>query len=166
MGYDSSNNNNQQNIQPLYADEGRKQRVEQIGGRAELAWHQHCLAHGMRFEPLADDRVSTRESCCKPDVLTNGRATELMAYDWGNKPFPFRFLKIPYHKLKYGEEYPSGKFVMLNHEETYAVSVPMTEDVDFTDYCDDNYGKPMKQACYAVGKCHRFKLGKIDPLKN
>ena len=149
-----------------YADAGRKERVESIGGRADLVWHEHCQASGFRFMPLADDRLSTRESCCKPDVTTNGRGTELMMYDWGDKQFPFNYMNVPKHKLKYGEDYPDGKFVLMNHDETYAVSVPMVETVDKWGDYPDNYGKPMKHARFKVAKCHKFKLGKVNKLKN
>lgn len=151
---------------PRYADEGRKLRVESIGGRADLTWYQHCQASGLRFMPLADDRLSTRESCRKPDVMTNGRATELMMYDWGDKPFPFTHMNVPWHKLRYGEEYPDGRFVLMNYDENYAVSVSMTEEVDDIGYYPDNYGKPMKHARFKVAKCHKFKLRKVPTLKN
>ncbi len=157
---------NKKKITPRYADEGRKQRVESIGGRADLVWHEHCKSSGFTFMPLADDLGSTRELCCKPDVMTNGRATELMMYDWGDKPFPFSYMNVPVHKLKYGEDYPDGKFVMVNYHETFGVSVLMTEDVDGYAYYPDNYGKPMKHARFKVAKCHRFRLGKVNKLLN
>lgn len=157
---------NSNKVIPKYADAGRRERVKSIGGRANIAWHEHCEASDIPFMPLADDLASTRESCCKPDVLTNGRATELMMYDWGDKPFPFPYMNVPVHKLKYGEDYPDGKFVMMNYHETYAVSVLMVEDVDDYAYYPDNYGKPMKHARFDVAKCHRFKLGKVNKLLN
>ncbi len=89
-----------------------------------------------------------------------------MMYDWGDKPFPFKYMNVPWHKLRYGEEYPNGWFVLMNYEETYAVSVSMTEEIDDDDYYPDNYGKPMKHARYKVAKCYRFKLGKVDKLLN
>ncbi|MGJ8653818.1 MAG: hypothetical protein ACSHX8_11130 [Opitutaceae bacterium] len=151
---------------PTYADAGRKLRVETVGCRANIVWHMHCEKHGFKFEPLADDRLSTRDSCCKPDCLTSGRATELMMYDWGDRSFPFEYLKVPYHKLRYGQDYPDGKFVMMNYHETHAVSVPMTEDHDGTEWVTDNYGKPMLCAKFHKSKCHLFPLGKVDPLRN
>ena len=158
--------NEDERITPLYADSGREKRVTQIGGRAVIAWQEHCQKHDLRMEPLADDRISTRESCCKPDVKTNGRATELMMNDWGDIPFPYRFMNVPFHKLWYGQDYPDGKFVMINHEETQGVSVPMCEDYDSVTWYPDNYQKPMKFAQFACEKCHVFPLGKVDKLKN
>ena len=75
-------------VAPRYADPGRKERVESFGCRSAIAWHEHTQKHNLRFDTLADDTVSTRESCCKPDVMTNGRATELMMTDWGDYSFP------------------------------------------------------------------------------
>lgn len=155
-------------ITPIYADAGRKQRVEQKGGRAYLAWAEHCQALGIRMVPLADDRLSTRESCCKPDTLTEGRAVELMITDWGDYPFPYPYMNVPFHKLKYAEKYPDGGFVLMNEHETYAVSVPMSEAVKYDEigWYPDNYGEPMKHARIKVERCRVFKLGKIEKLKN
>jgi len=153
-------------VAPRYADPGRKERVESFGCRSAIAWHEHTQKHNLRFDTLADDTASTRESCCKPDVMTNGRATELMMTDWGDYSFPFKFMNVPKHKLEYGDEYPDGKFVLMNEHETYAVSVPMTEEVDAWAYYADNYGKPMPHARFDIAKCHKFKLGKVDKRRN
>lgn len=153
-------------IKPKYADPGRKLRVETMGCRANIAWHMHCEKNGDRFEPLADDVGSTRNLCCKPDCLTNGRATELMMYDWGDRSFPFKYLLVPFHKLKYAQDYPDGKFVMMNYHETYAASAPMSEEHDGTQWVLDNYGKPMLCAKFHRSKCHLFPLGKVNPLLN
>jgi hypothetical protein len=152
-------------IIPTYADEGRKQRVETFGRIAELYWHEHCLATNQRYEPLADDLLSTRESCKKPDCLTDGIPTELKMWSgWKSGRFPPHLpMQVQGGSLWMRESYESGYYVMINGEGTHAISVPFSVEPDcmvMTRSLSHPSGKA-PAAQYHLDKCQQFELGKI-----
>lgn len=165
MTVDKSNS-----ITPKYADAGRKQRVEFYGRLAELTWHEHCLATHMRYEPFADDRLSTRESCKQPDCMTNGMPTELKMWSgWPEGEFPKHLpIQIPAGSLWMRDAYESGGFVMMNLAGTHAVSVPFGTEpsrmVETKSYSHAS-GK-MDAAQYDLPLCKQFELKKIQKSLN
>lgn len=157
-------------VTPKYADEGRKQRVEFFGRNADLNWFEHCLAKNLRYEPLADDRLSTAEACKKPDCLTNGIPTELKMWrGWISGEFPSHLpLQVQSGSLWMRDEYESGAYVLMNMDGTHAVSVSFNVEPDKmvnTRSLSHASGKT-QAAQYDLSKCHQFKLAKINKQLN
>ena len=157
-------------VTPKYADAGRKQRVEFFAPLGELTWHEHCLASDWRYEPFADDRASTRDSCCLPDCKTNGIPTEIKMWTgWKSGEFPKNLpVQIPANSLAFRDQFEAGRFVMINMDGTHAVIVSF--DIDPIRMVETNShshasGK-MFSAQYELSQCRQIELKKIQKKLN
>ena len=156
------NNNDNNNNKPTYADAGRKDRVEIYGRAADTWWHQHCLETNQRYEPLADDRLSTREACKQADCLTDGVPTELTIWrGWDNDgDFPMPRVQILEQKIWMRDAYPEGSYIMMNKLGTRAIKIPFNLPWAQRVESPTMTGRQIAYR-FDVDKCEQFELRKV-----
>ena len=163
MAY-ANNNSNNSKIIPRYANAGRKDRVEKYGRGAECFWFQHCQANDLRYEPFADDRLSTRKSCKLPDCLTDGVPTELTMWPkgWKSGEFRCKHVQILASKIWMREAYAGsgGYYVMISLDGVHGVKVPF--DLKLPEPVMSPTAEGMQSAYrFPIEQCEKFKLGKV-----
>jgi hypothetical protein len=155
---------------PIYADKGRKKRVEFYGRYADLLWFEHCLANNYKYEPLADDRLSTRDACKQPDCLTSGIPTELKMWNgWETGEFPSHLpMQVQSGSLWMRNEYEVGAYVLMNMDGTHAISVTFDIEPDrIVETRSLSHASGKTQAAqYSLNKCNQFTLAKINKELN
>lgn len=127
------NTTNSNTITPTFADSGRQERCE-LSIWAETYLFQHCRLIGAEFKQLAEDRLSTREACQKPDIKVNLTPVELKTWSrWITGRFsdahPTKPLQLNISK-KMLREWPDAIGMMVNLDGSWTAWVPFLKKPD------------------------------------